>query len=105
MAQAHVNHGRWIVRCTRCPGAEDLAPKQRTTVCTDCRQILEVEWPADADDIWDALLLRPVPGNRNWAPAGHRQTYESRTRDGRFVADVFPSGQTVADLLDENLEG
>lgn len=95
-ARAYVNHGRWVADCTRahCANAEELAPRQGTFHCSNCLQVAEIEWPADADDIWAVLGLRPVPQTRNWFPAGHDLALRSGT----------PHGQSVADLQDENRE-
>lgn len=98
-AVAVVNRGRWIAECTRehCNNAIALEPKQSAFHCggiDGCQLVVEVLWPSGADEIWAALLQRPVPGTRNWAPAGHRQA----------VIDGFPDGQTVAELLAENAE-
>jgi hypothetical protein len=96
-AVAVVNSGRWIAECPRehCANAVRLEPKQTAFHCgggDGCRLVAEVLWPPDADEIDDVLSRRPVPGTRNWAPAGHRQA----------IADGFPDGQSVSDLLDEN---
>lgn len=96
-AIAVVNGGNWIAECPRehCGNALRLEPKQTLFHCAGeggCQLIAEIVWPPDADDIWAALLHRPVPRTRNWAPAGHRQA----------IVDGFPDGQSVADLLDEN---
>jgi hypothetical protein len=95
-ARAYVNHGRWIADCTRphCANAEKLAPWQATFHCSNCRQVAEVEWPGNADELWAVLELRPVPQTRNWFPTGH----ELALRSG------IPHGQSVADLEDENRE-
>lgn len=93
-ARAYVNHDRWIADCIRpyCANAESLQPRQGLFHCTNCRQMAEVEWPSNPDDIWRALARRPVPQTRNWFPSGH----ELAVRAG------CPHGQTVADLEDEN---
>lgn len=96
VSEAYVHHGRWIADCTRpaCANAERLRSKQTMVCCTNCWQLAEVRWPPDADDIGRVLGLRPVPQTRNWAPAGHRQA----------IACHLPDGQTVADLIAENVE-
>lgn len=102
-AAAYVNHGRWIADCPKpfCGNAMALDPKQARFICglldgrgrlaNGCGTTADVHWPPDAVWIWDALLRRPDPGTRNWAPAGHRQA----------VADGFAAGQSVTDLLAE----
>lgn len=98
-ARAYVNHGRWVADCPRpyCGNAVALEPRQTTFHCGSaggCQLIAEVVWPSDADEIWAALAVRPVPTTRNWAPAGHRQA----------LACHVPDGQTVADLVAETAE-
>jgi hypothetical protein len=63
-----------------------------------------VQWPQDASAITAELDVRPVEKTRNWAPAGHRQTFHSITPGGRVVAEAHPEGQEVADLRAENRE-
>lgn len=53
-----------------------------------------VEWPADADGIWEALLERPVPVTRNWYPPSHVEA----------VKLGLPHGQNAADLRAEQRE-
>jgi hypothetical protein len=99
-AQAYCNHGRWVADCPRqyCGNAVALEPKQSTFHCAapvgGCQLLAEVEWPPNIDEIQEALQQRPVPGTRNWAPAGHWQA----------IACHVPKGQTVADLIAENNE-
>jgi hypothetical protein len=95
-ARAYVNWGRWVCDCPRadCNSAELLEPQQATFHCSYCRALAAVDWPPDADGIWDALARRPVPSTRNWFPAGH----ELALRAG------LPHGQTVVDLAEENHE-
>lgn len=102
-ALAYVNHGRWIADCPKpfCGNAMQLDARQATYACGvldgrgqlqgGCGLTTGLAWPVDAVWIWDALLRRPDPRTRNWAPAGHRQA----------VSDGFPDGQSVADLLAE----
>lgn len=56
-----------------------------------CQLVVPIEWPANAQEIWDELQRRPVPGTRNWAPAGHPQA----------VATGHPDGQSVDELRAE----
>ncbi|MFC5744839.1 hypothetical protein [Actinomadura rugatobispora] len=97
IARAYVNHGRWVAGCPRefCTNALELQPRQArfscTTVPDGCGLDAPIEWPPDADDIWAALMRRPVPATRNWFPTGH----ELAVRAG------CPHGQTAADLLAE----
>lgn len=105
-ARAYVNHGRWLADCPAgCNSAMLLAPLQRAFVCGTfdpagqrfvggCGVTADVDWPADAVWIWDALLERPDPRNRHWFPAGH----ELAVRCG------LPDGQTPAALRAETAE-
>lgn len=95
-ARARVNWGRWIADCPElyCNNAEDLTPGQATFHCTVCRIVGPVEWPADADGIWSALLERPRPATRNWYPAGHDEA----------VRLGLPHGQSARALDDETRE-
>lgn len=97
--QAYVNHGRWIAECCRpyCANAFKLEPRQPLFQCvgeSGCGMTAVIDWPSNVDDIWEALLRRPVPATRNWIPVGH----ELAERFG------LPAGQSPRDLLDEQAE-
>lgn len=91
---AYVHRGMWVADCMypECNNAQRLEPGQLSMQCIECHWSMSVTWPKDAQDIDTVLRLRPVPGTRHWAPAGHRQA----------IACGFAQGQTVADLLAEN---
>lgn len=94
-AQAYVNRGRWVADCPSDDGgALGLEPKQALFPCPECHVLHDTEWPRDAVWIWDALLERPNPQTRNWAPAQHRQAF----------ATGHPDGQSVAQLIAETRE-
>lgn len=94
-ARAYVNHSRWISECPNgCGCALQLEPRQTTFHCSECLAILPVDWPPDAQEIWDALMERPVPRTRNWFPAGHDLAVRANC----------PHGQTVAQLREETAE-
>ena len=68
-----VNHGRWLVRCRNCPGAELARRRHPWFWCTSCynhhldNRLIPVIWPADPDAI--AALLGPRPLHaKNWEP-------------------------------------
>ena len=95
-ARARVNHGRWIADCPRryCANAMKLEPRQPAFHCGGeggCHMVTTVEWPHDADDIWQALLERPVPATRNWYPDGHVEA----------IRLGYPHGQTPDELRQE----
>lgn len=99
MAYAYCNIGRWIADCPRvhCSNAIALDPQQESFHCggqDGCQIIAPVVWPADIDEITAALMERPVPATRNWAPAGHWQA----------TVTGFPVGQTAAELRAETVE-
>jgi hypothetical protein len=93
---AYINHGRWVADCVRpyCGGAEALRPHQVVVECFECHLVAPVEWPREAQELWEALMVRPVPATRNWFPAGHRPA----------VRAGCPHGQTVDDLHAETAE-
>lgn len=79
-AYAEVNHGRWIVRCPACPGAQMAFEHDQRFFCADCGAgPMRVVWPDDRAAIEAALHARSSRMNMNW------------TRD-----------ETVQDLHDEN---
>lgn len=97
--QAYVNHGRWVAECGRpyCGNAFKLDRNEMLYVCRGdggCGFAAVVEWPSNADEIWEALMQRPVPATRNWIPFGHK------------LAERFglPAGQTPRELLEEQAE-
>jgi len=95
-ARARVNHGRWIADCPRrhCANAMRLEPGQPAFHCGGeggCRMVAPVEWPPNADDIWQTLLERPVPATRNWYPDGHVEA----------IRLGYPHGQTPDELQQE----
>lgn len=92
-ALARVNHGRWIADCPRpyCNNAMKLEPRQAMFHCGGqggCRLAAAVEWPADADGIWEALTERPVPGTRNWYPPGHEEALRMGLAHGQSPAEL-----------------
>lgn len=94
-ARAYVNFGRWIADCPmRCGSAIQLQGGQDVFHCPECTYLASVEWPTNADEIWQALGERPAKRNRNWFPENH----ELALRSGS------PHGQTVAELRDETEE-
>lgn len=72
--RAEVNHGRWIVRCPFCAGAELADPDDPRFFCCGCHNSgvdgrwLPVQWPAERQGIEDALCERNEEEHRNWLP-------------------------------------
>jgi hypothetical protein len=105
-ARAYVYGGDWVSDCPRpgCSNVEHLmepvvphGPRTRPKslfICSYCGQQSVIEWPSQ-DFMYGALeilMKRPVPGNRNWYPAGH-------TSAVRFGIE---HGQSLDDLRQEN---
>jgi hypothetical protein len=71
-----VDHGRWIVECPHCHGAQLASPDWHRFLCNDCANVafggrwLAVEWPSeDLAAAGEALLgARPDVATRNWDP-------------------------------------
>lgn len=94
-ARAYVNYGRWVADCPiNCGGALKLHPGQNLFHCTECKTISEIEWPSNAQEIWEELETRIAPRNRNWFPSNHDLAMRAN----------MPHGQSVSDLRDEKAE-
>lgn len=84
--EARVDHGRWIVDCPDCSGAEFALDSLPVFFCCSCRNVAvdgrrrPVALPSGRTEIEAALLVRPIE-NRNWRP-----------------------GETIEHLLAENAE-
>lgn len=73
---AHVNHGRWIVQCPDCPGAEYVFMDQPIMMCNSCWNAAVggkwrwVDVPSESKrrDLEAVLEARPLPQTRNWLP-------------------------------------
>lgn len=71
---AEVNHGRWIVNCPFCAGAELADPEDRRFFCLSCYNAaaggkwLAVTWPAQRKAIEAELLKRPATEHVHWIP-------------------------------------
>jgi hypothetical protein len=79
------DHGRWIVTCPDCNGAQATHPADKRFLCNECgnvgnaRLFRPVVWPKDPEKIGELLDARADVTLRNWSP-----------------------GETVADLTAEN---
>jgi hypothetical protein len=113
LARAYVYNGEWVADCPRpkdpvtgkgCGNVEFLyrpsrmnGPRDRRLdyyLCSSCGHQAMIDWPENEYDILAVLLLRPMPGTRNWYPQDHPVAINFR----------LPHGQSVKDLLDENEE-
>lgn len=71
---AIANHGRWLVECPDCHGAQLTHPADRRFLCTDCGNALaggkyrRVIWPEDHEKITAVLDQRVDEATRNWLP-------------------------------------
>ncbi len=75
--KAYVNHGRWLVDCPQCGGAE-IVKVSKPFECrgknnagfhgetTECGCVMDVEWPNEKLAI-EAILIKRKLENRNWA--------------------------------------
>lgn len=81
---AYINHGRWVVECPDCCGAQFACPDDPRFMCNNCANAMNdgmwrpVLWIKDRAKIEVLLKPRPVE-NQNWRP-----------------------GETLADLKAEN---
>ena len=72
VVQAIVNHGRWVVPCPWCAGAQMASREDHRFFCTECLNAriegkwATVQWPEGHEDIAYALAMRPEKQNRNW---------------------------------------
>lgn len=84
----YANHGRWIVECPECAGAQIASANDPRFMCTVCANVATegmwrpVIWPDEAVAIDQVLTARPDVATQNWTP-----------------------GETVDDLLAEQQEG
>lgn len=93
--RVYVNHSRWIAECPYgCGAALALTGRETTFHCTECQSILIIEWPDNADEIWEALMERKFPRFRNWFPKDHEMA----------IKCGLPHGQTPKELRDEAAE-
>jgi len=69
----YANHGRWVVECPDCRGAQMASAEDRRFMCHECANVAveglwrAVVWPEDHAEIDAALSGRPMV-NRNWFP-------------------------------------
>jgi hypothetical protein len=96
-ARAYINFGRWVAECPlECGNALALQPNQVQFFCAPpggCGHAGSIEWPDDAQGLWDALEGR-APKNKNWFPPSHNLAIRANC----------PHGQTPEQLRDETEE-
>lgn len=71
---AYANHGRWVVDCLDCSGAQLTHPSDRRFLCNECGNAgnaglyRPVVWPKDHEAIGELLDERADVRLRNWSP-------------------------------------
>ena len=72
--EAYANHGRWVVECPDCHGAQLACRTDARFLCNECGNVAigglwrPVTWPGDLEEIEAELHRRPLRQNRNWIP-------------------------------------
>jgi hypothetical protein len=62
--------------------------------CPECYTMSSVDWPTNAQEIWEELEKRDNPRTRNWYPEDHEVA----------VRGNIPHGQSVKELAEEREE-
>jgi hypothetical protein len=83
VAEAYVNHGRWMVDCPwGCRSAQHASKSDHRFFCVECdsgatKAWCHVTWPSDLEvaAIEAALGLRPDVTKRNWLTPAMRAEY------------------------------
>jgi len=71
--KVELNHGRWVVECPDCHGAQLACFDDHRFMCNECGNVAvgnlwrAIEWPANRAAIEDAVIGRPE-ANQNWLP-------------------------------------
>lgn len=85
---ARANHGRWIVECPDCSGAQLACPDDHRFMCNECANAVvggfyrPVIWPRDKAKIEALLMARSDPSTRNWFP--HESVTDLRAENKTF---------------------
>ena len=72
--QAEINHGRWLVKCPWCAGAEPVDKDDLFFYCLNCLNAavgggrVPVAMPQRTAALEALLVKRPSDENRNWLP-------------------------------------
>jgi len=70
----YANHGRWVVECPDCCGAQIASAVDYRFMCTVCANVAveglwrSVIWPEEYAEIDEALCCRENTANQNWVP-------------------------------------
>ncbi len=97
-ALAYVYCGGWVAECPASCGNVQAVSRDEASVyrCVYCQQLSAISWPAEEamEEMMAVMNRRPNPSNRNWYPQDHPVA----------VRFGVPHGQSIQDLLEENLE-
>lgn len=91
----YANHGRWIVECPDCRGAQIASAVDHRFMCCECANAAvgglwrAVVWPEEHAEIDRALSVRPLE-NQNWSP-------------GETLEDLEAEAQAAEPRLDEEV--
>lgn len=90
--RAYINHGKWVVECPDCTGAQVVSEEERRFWCVSCgNATINFAWrhvrlPRDRDKIEAALVVRPA------------------ARADKAITRNWNLDETVADLEQENVD-
>lgn len=107
-AYAEVNHGRWIVHCPWCYGAEMAAETDKFFFCAHCLNdevggaLIPVVWPSNAREIEDELIRRPNDRGRHWLPTESMAQLRTETD---LMLQMAEKWQQDNGTLEERLRG
>lgn len=72
--EVRAEHGRWLVDCPDCKGAQYAPLTDHRFMCNNCANLAigslwrPVVWPKDRENIETLLEARPMLHNQNWNP-------------------------------------
>lgn len=91
---AYANHGRWVVECPDCRGAQLACRTDLRFMCCECANAAvgglwrPVTWPVDVAAIEAELEKRPDPETQNWLPGeALQQLVAEREAGGPVLVD------------------
>lgn len=93
----YANHGRWVVECPDCAGAQIASAADHRFMCTVCANVAvdglwrPVVWPEECAEIDAALAWRPTV-NQNWLPG---ETVDDLVAEAQVVEAQSVEAQAV----------
>jgi len=84
--EAEINHGRWIVRCPYCSGAEIAESEDPVFMCLSCfnekngGRFRPVKFPVDLESIEAELKSRKNENHQNWITGESLEDLKGETR-------------------------